>query len=151
MCLYYVVQCVRVHGINLYWPVMPCGPQSMTHDHKQSDRLNVLTECTEATQSWLSVQNKICWLHQSYRVNSLSPGDRAALAQQSARLKKNDRLLQLHKDNMLPRVTGRMADLKTEICQIFTRLGQACKQDCIGKFSTNRIAYVGNVAKWNHM
>lgn len=75
------------------------------------------------------------------REHSLSPGDRAALAEQSARLKKNDGLLQLRKEMMLPRITGKMAHLKTEICQIFARLGQACKQDCIGKFSANKTTY----------
>lgn len=76
-----------------------------------------------------------------YREHSLSPRDRAALAEQSARLKKNDGLLQLRKEIMLPRITGKMAHLKTEICHIFARLGQACKQDCIGKSSANRTTY----------
>ena len=88
---------------------------------------------------------------QTYREHSLSPGDRAALAKQSARLKKNDQLLQLRKDTMLPRIIGKMAGLKTEICQTFARLGQACKQDCIGKFSANRISYLGSFAKCKHM
>lgn len=76
----------------------------------------------------------------AYRELDLSPRDKAALAEQASKLKKNERLLQLRKDSMLPRITSKMAALKTEICQAFAQLGQACKQDCIGMLNPHEVA-----------
>ncbi|KAL3159251.1 hypothetical protein ABBQ32_011219 [Trebouxia sp. C0010 RCD-2024] len=62
---------------------------------------------------------------------------KASLADGVNKLKKNEQVLQLRKDSMLPRITSKMAALKTEICPIFASLGQECEQD--GKEQTDHI------------
>ena len=65
----------------------------------------------------------------------LSHEGKKSLAAGLNKLKRNESL-QLRKENMLRKITSQKAALKTEICQTFARLGQACQQDCIGMLNT---------------
>ena len=70
---------------------------------------------------------------QNCRELSLSAELRSTVTKQALKLKKNEELLQLRKGAMLPRLNGRMAVLKKDVCKAFANLSQACKQDCAGE------------------
>ena len=51
----------------------------------------------------------------------------------SVKVLSSRQIFQLHKGPMLRKINAKMAPLKMTICQLFGQLGEACKQDCIGK------------------
>lgn len=78
------------------------------------------------------------------RVGDLSPELRVQVAEKAGQLKqkRNDSVLKLRKQTMLQDIRGGMSALKQAMCLSFARLGQACKQDCIGEPGTATAAHV---------
>ena len=78
----------------------------------------------------------------------LSAEAKATLVQQ-CRLMKSSEHLSLRRDTMVQLTRSKMAELRSSMCSIFVKLGEACKGECLGKAANIYWCYwhVGSAAR----